>query len=54
MSVVQLEEDMEVMVDYCGVITFIIDDRVCFVNLHPTDTAKLIKFLEKSGYTFYK
>lgn len=54
MGVIQLEENIEVMVDNCGVLTFIKEGEMCFVYLHPKDTAKLTKFLVQAGYSFCK
>lgn len=52
MSTIELKDDMEITVDNCGIVTFIKEGKVCFVYLHPIDTAKLTKFLVESGYSF--
>lgn len=52
MSAIKLREDIEIIMDNCGMITFYKDGKTCFVHIHPVDTTKLVSFLVKSGYNF--
>jgi len=44
---------IKVEINNMGIITFISNDgKMCIVYIHPSDNAKLIKFLVNQGYNF--
>lgn len=53
MAEVLLQKDMKVTINNEGVATLIAGSgEFCFIQIHPSDLAKVVRFLVRNGYDF--